>query len=514
MSETRVLELQQGAGEPGALELRAGVQLPPVGIGSSGSWKVLANGILGIHAYIYYDGNALFVQSADERNPALVDGRAVGCTWTPVPIPCTISLAAARLVLRDVSATIDDEDNLEQEEDRTVAVSAASLLDEDRTLAVAAPPAPPAALPPTLPPPPPAPPAPRSVRLVSQSFGGPASDRRPPPPSSHRPFAPGAFVTQPDGESTRLQPIDEPEPEGDATRIVPLGEPLAETPPMGSPLPRMPFRPAPVRPAAGRRWAEARPSQPSLPELANDSQEELSTLPKEFPPPPPPDANDTPLVEPAMPVGLLNVPPPPVPVAPKGPTFGERLAKEWRETPPIKKVLVFLMPFMLPVVWFTFGDEPPPPHRVGGSASASAAGPQVPTTGTVQPYPYPTQPPGYPPAPASAAGVGYPTAPPTTTAYPTAPPTTTAYPTAPPTTDPAAGHTRPPSDATAKPTTPDPAASAAPVDRREHQAADLVATGQYEQAAQIYDRLGAEHPENPAFHEASRILRAKLNAVH
>jgi thioredoxin-like negative regulator of GroEL len=62
-------------------------------------------------------------------------------------------------------------------------------------------------------------------------------------------------------------------------------------------------------------------------------------------------------------------------------------------------------------------------------------------------------------------------------------------------------------------------ASAAPanvapasVDRRERMAADYVATGQFEQAAQLYDRLAIDHPENPAFREAARILRTKLDA--
>jgi hypothetical protein len=43
-------------------------------------------------------------------------------------------------------------------------------------------------------------------------------------------------------------------------------------------------------------------------------------------------------------------------------------------------------------------------------------------------------------------------------------------------------------------------------------AADDVSTGQYDLAAQIYDQLAQEHPENPAFAEAARILRGKLDA--
>jgi hypothetical protein len=225
------------------VELRAGVELPPVGIGSGGSWRVMADGILNVHAYLYFDGQALFVQSADDQNPALVDGRAVGRDWTPVNMPCTISLASARLVFReaDVPATTDETLVLDQdrtvmrspgdttardEEDRTMALEQEQDSDADRTVAQMAPPGLPTR-------PPPRPP------------GGPQPGFAVPP---NRPFPPGAFASPQDaGESTRLQPIDEPEPEGEATRIVPL----AETPPLGAPATRaLPFRPAPVRPAA------------------------------------------------------------------------------------------------------------------------------------------------------------------------------------------------------------------------------------------------------------------------
>jgi hypothetical protein len=49
-------------------------------------------------------------------------------------------------------------------------------------------------------------------------------------------------------------------------------------------------------------------------------------------------------------------------------------------------------------------------------------------------------------------------------------------------------------------------------DRRERSAADYVATGQYELAAQIYDTLARDNPKNPAFAEAARILRTKADA--
>ena len=62
----------------------------------------------------------------------------------------------------------------------------------------------------------------------------------------------------------------------------------------------------------------------------------------------------------------------------------------------------------------------------------------------------------------------------------------------------------------ALPTGPD--AGQANSDHRERQAADFVATHAYDQAIRIYDQLAVERPQNPAFREAARILRQKLDA--
>jgi hypothetical protein len=527
MTETRLLELQRGAGEPAALELRAGVQLPPIGIGANAAWRVAADGILDVHAYIYFDGHALFVQSANDGNPALVNGQPVGRAWTPVDVPCTIALASARLVFRDLDADLaestvstvstgssgsnddwfpvadDDrtiahrpEDSAPDDEDRTIA--GAEPDDEDRTMAAPAP-------------------QPRHLRDTPRPAGpdtspappmGEPSSYHPPP---NRPFARGAFASAPDPESTRVNPFAETlsgssggypaAPQREDT----LAGDLAATPAMGAPMLRpLPFRPTLVRPAAGNRWAGGEPPPPAQ----SETQDELSTLPKDAPAPrpsivetlPPP----RPLVAPAggtlnglqpqplpnlAPPGLLNVPPPAAPVAVTGPSFGDRLSKEWKETSTVKKVLLFLMPLMLPVVWFTFGEEPPPRRATtatGTTPAASGGGP--PTASATQPY-------GYPALSAAAQQVP----PPLDTTAAVLPP--------PPRQRPAL----PAASADARVAAQDASTGAPAADRREHQAADYVATGQYDQAAMLYERLALEHPENPAFREAARILRAKLD---
>jgi hypothetical protein len=43
----------------------------------------------------------------------------------------------------------------------------------------------------------------------------------------------------------------------------------------------------------------------------------------------------------------------------------------------------------------------------------------------------------------------------------------------------------------------------------ERDAADAVAAGLYDDAARLYDELAKQHPEDPVFAEAARIMREK-----
>jgi hypothetical protein len=51
-------------------------------------------------------------------------------------------------------------------------------------------------------------------------------------------------------------------------------------------------------------------------------------------------------------------------------------------------------------------------------------------------------------------------------------------------------------------------AAVAPTERA---AVDAVAAGAYADAARLYDQLAAAYPNRPAYAEAARILRAKLD---
>ncbi|NOU26845.1 MAG: hypothetical protein HOO96_02970, partial [Polyangiaceae bacterium] len=86
------LELRRGIGEPSFIPLSAGKELT---IGRRGMWRVEAAGVLDVHAYVYFDGASLFVQSHDASAPVRVNGQDVGTDWLPLDRSCDIEIAGA-----------------------------------------------------------------------------------------------------------------------------------------------------------------------------------------------------------------------------------------------------------------------------------------------------------------------------------------------------------------------------------------------------------------------------------
>jgi len=93
-----VIEIRRGEGQPHHLALSPGTTVNPMSIGLMGDWRVEAQGILDVHAFVYFDGSALFVQSVDGHNVVRVNGKPVGQDWTEISPPCTLALGDARLV--------------------------------------------------------------------------------------------------------------------------------------------------------------------------------------------------------------------------------------------------------------------------------------------------------------------------------------------------------------------------------------------------------------------------------
>ncbi len=413
MAETHLIEVRAGKAEPPSLELHPGIEIAPMSVGTGGAWSVTAAGVELVHLYIYFDGQTLFLQSAGTREPPMMDGKPIPAAWTGVDGRCDITFGKAQLVFRPAHEPAPVHEEYDDD-----AKTVAAPIEAFRALEAPAPAARP---------------APRPL---------------PPVAAPARPFKPGAFSAPTDGESTRLQPLEDSE---DSTRAAPL-EPVAKVrPAAGAPWNRVPN----VSPAAG--LGHAVPPQTSSP---------------------------------GAPTGLLNVPPPSVrkPQAPE--TFGERLKREWAASPPLRKALFGVLPIgVVAALWLILGggSAPSPPVKSpalgGSSAAATATSPTTPT-------------------------------PPSTTGAP--PPSAAPWPQADPIPVPAPRSTS--VAATTATSTTQGTAATAPVvgdagaDRRERQAADFVATHAYDQAIRLYEQLAAERPQNPAFHEAARILRAKLES--
>ena len=95
---SQILEIRAGNSQRSFLELQPGVAVQPMSIGRVGMWQIDAPDVLDVHAFVYFDGRALFVQSASAANPAKGNGQAIGTAWQQIEIPCTIEIGRARLV--------------------------------------------------------------------------------------------------------------------------------------------------------------------------------------------------------------------------------------------------------------------------------------------------------------------------------------------------------------------------------------------------------------------------------
>ena len=86
---THVIEIETGIGEPAFIPLSMGQELQPISVGKKGMWRIESPRVLDVHAFVYFDGTSLFLQSADESQAASVDGYRVGKAWTE-PLPSCV----------------------------------------------------------------------------------------------------------------------------------------------------------------------------------------------------------------------------------------------------------------------------------------------------------------------------------------------------------------------------------------------------------------------------------------
>ena len=456
-----VIEIETGIGEAASSRF-PGQELQPISVGEKGMWRIEAPGVLDVHAFVYFDGNALFLQSADQGNPAKGNGQAIGATWQQIEIPCTIELGRARLVYR----------TLDEMEDG----------DEDKT--------------------------------VAQAIQLPVGPGRVPPAPQFTPGA-GTFSNRnkgPDSDATRLQPVGrEPDPtvvsplEMAGTPIggVPKARPAAGMPALSTDMPpqsqptQIGAPPAPPPPqnmgyAAFGSVQVAVPAAPPPPNpmmqtlnapMQQQMQQQMQQPMMQMQGMPPGMMPPGMMPQNMMPPGQGNMMalPPGTPgaetgrIVPPGELTGFARAKaEWQAMPPIRKVIIGTFPGVLLLVYFMLLDDEPQQQArkktagtTSASVSASASAPPVVDAGV------PVVTSATTPPPVVDAG--------TVVTNPTAPPTNTAPP--------------PKGKVTL-----------------ERQAIDLVGQGQFAKAADIYDQL-ANQAQTPAqqatYREAARVLRSR-----
>ena len=420
-------------------------------LGKVGSWPIDAPNVLDVHAYLYFDGRALFVQSADAGNPAKGNGQAIATTWQQIEIPCTLEIGKARLVYRLL------QEDAEGDEDKTIA---------------------------------------QAVKVPDV------------PPPQFRAGA-GAFSNRnsgPDSDATRIQSMDTGPRQPDPTVVSPLeaGTPSAGVP-MARPAAGMPAgprfggapmmsggAPAPPPPAPGYQGfgsvqvAMGGP-QPMNQTLQQPMQSPLAGQPQYGMPPQmmggqmqgqmgQMQGQNGP-----MPMGGMGMPQGPGPHAETGKIqpppngFKEQLDKaiaDWKAMPPIRKIIIGSFPGVAILAYMMLTDQPQPQMVQRPMPPPSAS---VTTTTTTTTPPPPTTP-VYTPPPV--------------TSY-TPPPNTSASTTA------STGKEPPPMTKGAR--------------TLERQAIDLAMQGQYAKAAELYDQLAAQHPDNLAFKEAAFLLRQRIN---
>lgn len=462
-STTHVIEIETGIGEPAFIPLMLGQELQPISIGRKGMWRVESARVLDVHAFIYFDGAALFVQSADESAAAAVNGYRVGTSWTEVHAPCKIEMGTAQLRFRSVlagSPHVDDQ--------------AATLMNL------------------------------RSPPMAGDPRTAPrAAPRKEDPVRTDRPFKLGEFSSaSPRDESTRVAPLEASGARfgADGTMVSSARQPVVDRSVEGDNVARMEGTGNAAR-SSGIPLQDVtlgmHPIQPSSPGGP------LSRMPMQ-----PGMMGSAPLPHSygggSAPYNSMG--PGAAPMAGYGPTASgpaasgpsDGLFARYNELPPLKKVLVILAPFCVAsAAYLLLFDQTPPEEAATldagtiGTVAANVTASAPPSVG-----PAPACPPGFVPysvpingqIPCVPSGTPMPANPEASTP---ALPTTSAS-------IPAPGRTPPP----------------APISGQtlERRAVDYVAVGDYAAAAQVYEQLRQQNPTNRVYAEAARILRAKSDA--
>ncbi len=479
---THVIEIESGIGEPAFIPLSMGQELQPISVGKKGMWRIESPRVLDVHAFVYFDGSSLFLQSADESNAASVDGFRVGKAWTELHAPCKIEIGQARLRFRSLIA----DDNQATE----IAMSPP----------VQAPPGGPGGMPGNSMPVAAAPPPPRMQSGPRGAIPQPAPSSNPVAfPKAERPFKPGEFSAAPDeGESTRIAPLETIG--GGRMASGAHARPPTQVQGAMAGMPAPGYGPPqgfdPNQQAMQQGFDPNQPPPPYGPPGYPNGSGAYGAMGPNVQGMPPQGAAGTGGYGAMNPQGMQPQPPPAGPPANGTQALGAKLKQN--SIPKIVAGLLFIVGGLL---YLAEDDDPPPPKRKPVASLDGGTGTPV-TAGSGASSAPPITPPVMPPWPA-----GVPCPPPNwppNTPLPCVPHGISPSSADPPPPPPPTGG-KPGKDA-GGPTTTTGSKSL------ERQAVDFVAAGDTARAAAAYEELVRREPNNKVYAEAARILRAKLDA--
>jgi hypothetical protein len=499
MTQGYVLEVRTGAGDPASIALLPGTPLDPTSFGAAAMWRIVAQGVLDVHGYVFFDGSSVFIQSADDQFPVFVNRHRVGTAWTEIRAPSVIVIGNAQVELRVSDA---------------LARSGALVAMRPQFHMTPAPGG--AALPPQ----PPKGPWDASTIAPADAFANLDAGAGTGP----RPFAG-------DDISTRFAPLGI----GSFTDSAPSGVPIV-APVSHQPVSHQPASPRPIShppPISHERLvAEPQLSQTggrfprdglSGPRIGAAA---LGSAPRMSP---------GPTTSPSFPAPVPLAPTNARIVVPRG-SLWERAKADWNATSLPKRVLFVLSPFVVLSYFKLFFSEHDPEAETNDvTATGSTLAPAEPVESTVrlppatvvptlpataiaptppQPFvpptqvvPPPTQPTAIDPRLLLPPQGTLPTA--TAPVMQQVPPTAvpTFAPTVVPTFAPTAVAPTAPTTVNTAPIAPTAVPTAKTLERA---AADAYAEGNLQLALLLYERLAREHPENPAFADAARMIRERL----
>lgn len=402
MSKGILLEVRIGIAEPASIAVLAGTPLDPTSFGRTAMWRIVAEGVLDIHGYVYFDGRSLFVQSADDHFPVLLNRHRIPTAWTEVRAPGTLFIGQAQIDLSSSDALGQTGAQVAYSPDAPGETPAAQASSPNLGGA------------------PRRPQGPWDGSSVSkQDFAERAAPSNAPavPNPANAPFPRGAFVPAADGESTRVAPLT-------AVTEAPKSTAFDDRALLTSPV-----IPVPIPPSAAA-------------------------------PPPKPQSS-----------------------------LWLKAKADWYATSLPKRIMLIISPLVAYSLLSLSGNRESATQHPAPSSSAPPATVSAPpaTNATTAPQPTTSAAPvnSVPVASTTDASSGAPVPSPGSSALPAA-------------------------NGTAAQSGGD--ASKVGSKTLERAAADAFSEGNLPRALELYERLAKEHPENPAFDRAARIVRERMSS--